>query len=247
MTGFKLPSDLNSFYWQENIFPNKTKMTNKFPHVPICLEKPNLDFGNGGIVAFVGKTGSGKTQRLRQILKHNANQFNYIMVMCPKGTMVEYDFMEKDFIKEYSEKLLSKIVKMHEDTFTKSGKYLRAGIIIDDCVAHSPTFMDLAIRARKLGVTIFFLVQHWHTKLTTPLIRDSANYIFMTSALDAECNRMKDSTQNGISKADFAKLCNHYVKGFGHLLFDNRPGSVEKIIYYPPYSIGKFNLKNFST
>lgn len=228
-------------------------MTSKYPNIPTCMGAPKLDFGTGGVVAFVGRTGSGKTHRLKHILKHNAHQFSYILLMGPPGTLKEYDFLEDECKTQYSEKELERLIRMHEKIYVDSGDMLKGAIIIDDCLSnpeacasHSPTFMDLAIRARKLGITIFFLVQHWHTKLTTPLIRESANYIFMCSAVDSECIRMKDTTQNGMSRGDFTKFCNHYVKGFGHLCFDNRPMSTDKIVFYPPFEVGKFKLRNFS-
>lgn len=229
-------------------------MSSKFPIIPIHNGRLKLDFGNGGIVAFVGKTGSGKTERLKQILRFNYKQFNYIMVMCPKTTAREYEpFIPKGFIKEYSEEMLTKLVDIHESIFESTGTHLRGGIIIDDCVgdpnasaSNSPAFMTLAIRARKLGLTIFFLVQHWHTKLTTPLIRDAANYIFMTSALDSECQRMKDSVQSGVTPLAFKQMCSTYIREFSCLLFDNRGGSKNQTVCLPPYKTGDFKIKNFS-
>lgn len=220
--------------------------------IPINKGSPKLDFGNGGIVAFVGKTGSGKTQRLRHILKHNYKQFNYLMVMCPKGTgRDDYDFIEKEFIKEYSEELLTKIVDVHEEIHETTGSYLRGGIIIDDCMneanaTNSETFSKLAIRARKLGLTIFFLVQYFNTKTTTPLLRSASNYIFMTSAVGTECKIMREAVGSSLSLAVFTSMCQQYVRNYSCLMFDNRGGSNNGTVCYPPYNCGKYKLRNFS-
>lgn len=224
-----------------------------FPNVPIQKGELKLCFGNGGIIIIAGRTNTGKTQRLRQILIDNAEQYQYVAVFCPEITKSEdYDFIhDQKFISRYSEDKLNGLITLHENIKQETKEYLRGVVILDDCIGDENVngrkdnaLASLAIRARKTGITLIVLVQRVVSNVLGPLLREACNYMIVTSPLEAEAELVKKFTSNGLSKQQFNMLFNHYIREYAHLMFDNTPQAKDRIILLPPKIVGKYRLFN---
>lgn len=177
-----------------------------------------------------GRSGSGKTQLLLNILTRNelfGSYFHKILVFSPTAndlddTYKSLNLPKENFIKTFDTNLLETILKNRKHQIDQKGieyvsKYNRVLLLFDDMIAEKD-FLN-----SKETLMMFTLLRHYlisicilsQSFMRIPRsIRLNANYIVIFPSLESEIQTMLDEiTPSGINKKDFRFIIDYCTKG----------------------------------
>ena len=174
-------------------------------------------------VLFCGRSGSGKTNLLLNILTRKkllGNYYHTIIVFSPTAgkyddTYKALNIPEENFIEDFNAESFENLIKVRKDLIEEKGiewtaKNSRVLIVLDDVIANrnfleSQTALKLFALLRHYLCSIFILIQSY-TKVPRALrLNCNATYIFPASQSEVEI--LKDEvTPSGLTKKQFEKV-----------------------------------------
>ena len=173
---------------------------------------------------FIGKSGSGKSTALYNLLTHKdllKDYFNYVFVFSPIKTddiLKQLELPEESYINEFDEDtvegILTKIEAQIDDRgMDDCGKDMQILFIFDDILnkqkfLKSNTMKKLASANRHMLVSWIILSQYY--KAIPPVIRTNASAIVLFPSSLAELERVTDECcEPNMSKKQFMSLLTH--------------------------------------
>ena len=205
-------------------------MSNKYDIVPIETEKTNIPQKAASKLNILpkfpfsccisGRSGSGKTQLLLNILTRDdlmGNYFHKILVFSPTAgdlddTYASLKIPKENFIKKFDSSILETILnnrkaQIKKDGIEKVGKSDRVLLIFDDCIAERK-FLE-----SKENLMMFTLLRHYlcsvcilsqSFKKIPRSIRINANFTCIFPSLESEINIMlEEICPAGVNKKEF--------------------------------------------
>lgn len=124
---------------------------------------------NQGTVIFSGKTNSGKSTQLRDVLKEKADIFDYAYCISETETINKCfsNHIPKNLIdREYKQSKLEKVVEFQRKNWIKSDKKSRMVLIMDDCMSdkkflYHKVIRKLFLEARHYGILFLLCTQYF--------------------------------------------------------------------------------------
>lgn len=123
-------------------------------------QRPVLPFAPPFIIALYAPPGSGKTTAVKSIVRHYANHFNHIVVVCCSPSIyADYDYIPENYIYTmYSNKLIANVID-----YQHSNGYPPGLLILDDCIAQidfkSEEIRTVLTTFRHLNLSVIFCSQ----------------------------------------------------------------------------------------
>jgi hypothetical protein len=174
-------------------------------------------------VLFCGRSGSGKTNLLLNILTRKellGNYYHTIIVFSPTAgkyddTYKALNIPEENFVEDFSPQSFENLIQVRKDLISEKGiewvaKNSRVLIVLDDVIANrdflqSQTALKLFALLRHYLCSIFILIQSY-TKVPRALrLNCNATYIFPASQSEVEI--LKDEVcPAGLTKKQFEKV-----------------------------------------
>ena len=218
---------------------------NKIPLIA-CMKK--------GIIArfpsstcISGRSGSGKTQLLLNLLTNDillGNYFHYIIVYSPTAnsyddTYKALNLPKENFVPDFGPDQLENLIKARKSLIEKRGiswvaKHARVCIILDDIIANrsflqSQTALKLFALLRHYLCSIFILIQSY-TKLPRALrLNCNSTYIFPSTQSEVEI-LIDEVTPSGMKKRDFEKVIDYCTSDrYSFLSINNHAPKGEQI------------------
>lgn len=174
-------------------------------------------------VLFCGRSGSGKTNLLLNILTRKellGNYYHTIIVFSPTANKYDDTYKslkipEENFIEDFTSESFENLIKVRKDLIQDKGiewtaKHSRVLIVLDDIIANrdflqSNTALKLFALLRHYLCSIFILIQSY-TKVPRAL-RLNCNCTFIFPASQSEVEILKDEvTPAGLTKKQFEKV-----------------------------------------
>ncbi len=230
---------------------------NQYDIIPIESEKTNIPqkaaskkdilpkFPFSAIIS--GRSGSGKTQLLLNILTRDdlmGNYFHKILVFSPTAgelddTYESLKIPKENFIKKFDSSILETILnnrkeQIKKDGIEKVGKKDRVLLIFDDMIAERK-FLE-----SKENLMMFTLLRHYlcsvcilsqSFKKIPRSIRINANFTCIFPSLESEINIMlEEICPAGITKKNFREIINYCTEGrFDFMTINNHAEPKERI------------------
>ena len=232
-------------------------MSNKYDIVPIETEKTNIPQKAASKLNILpkfpfsccisGRSGSGKTQLLLNILTRDdlmGNYFHKILVFSPTAgdlddTYASLKIPKENFIKKFDSSILETILnnrkaQIKKDGIEKVGKSDRVLLIFDDCIAERK-FLE-----SKENLMMFTLVRHYlcsvcilsqSFKKIPRSIRINANFTCIFPSLESEINIMlEEICPAGVTKKEFREIINYCTAGrFDFMTINNHAEPKDRI------------------
>jgi hypothetical protein len=230
---------------------------NQYDIIPIESEKTNIPqkaaskkdilpkFPFSAVIS--GRSGSGKTQLLLNILTRDdlmGNYFHKILVFSPTAgelddTYAALKIPKENFIKKFDSSILETILnnrkeQIKKDGIEKVGKKDRVLLIFDDMIAERK-FLE-----SKENLMMFTLLRHYlcsvcilsqSFKKIPRAIRINANFTCIFPSLESEINIMlEEICPAGITKKEFREIINYCTEGrFDFMTINNHAEPKERI------------------
>jgi len=194
-----------------------------------------------------GRSGSGKSQLLLNILSRSemyGNYFHCILVFSPTAndlddTYKSLDLPKENFIKEFDSTMLQNILDNRKKLIKDKGieyvsKYSRVLLIFDDMIAEkkfleSPENLKLFTLLRHYLCSVIILSQSF--KKIPRSIRINANYLAIFPSLESEIMvLLEEITPSGITKKDFRNILDYCTKDKYSFLSINNHADQDKRI-----------------
>jgi len=232
-------------------------MSNKYDIVPIETEKTNIPQKAASKLNILpkfpfsccisGRSGSGKTQLLLNILTRDdlmGNYFHKILVFSPTAgdlddTYASLKIPKENFIKKFDSSILETILnnrkaQIKKDGIEKVGKTDRVLLIFDDCIAERK-FLE-----SKENLMMFTLLRHYlcsvcilsqSFKKIPRSIRINANFTCIFPSLESEINVMlEEICPAGVTKKEFREIINYCTSGrFDFMTINNHAEPKDRI------------------
>jgi hypothetical protein len=232
-------------------------MSNKYDIVPIETEKTNIPQKAASKLNILpkfpfsccisGRSGSGKTQLLLNILTRDdlmGNYFHKILVFSPTAgdlddTYASLKIPKENFIKKFDSSILETILnnrkaQIKKDGIEKVGKSDRVLLIFDDCIAERK-FLE-----SKENLMMFTLLRHYlcsvcilsqSFKKIPRSIRINANFTCIFPSLESEINIMlEEICPAGVTKKEFREIINYCTAGrFDFMTINNHAEPKDRI------------------
>ena len=232
-------------------------MSNKYDIVPIETEKTNIPQTAASKLNILpkfpfsccisGRSGSGKTQLLLNILTRDdlmGNYFHKILVFSPTAgdlddTYASLKIPKENFIKKFDSSILETILnnrkaQIKKDGIEKVGKSDRVLLIFDDCIAERK-FLE-----SKENLMMFTLLRHYlcsvcilsqSFKKIPRSIRINANFTCIFPSLESEINIMlEEICPAGVTKKEFREIINYCTAGrFDFMTINNHAEPKDRI------------------
>lgn len=173
-------------------------------------------------VLFLGKSSSGKTTLMKNLLFKYSKKFCRIYVYCPIYND-DYNFMEERFVLRDADKLnllIDAQYKLKEMNMQKD-----ILIILDDWIGscdirHNTIFHKLATCGRHAWITTFYISQFLNQ--IPPVIRDNINYMLILNISKQSLDSINDY-QDCYDKKEFFNFYKEVTnKQYNGLLLDNK-------------------------
>jgi Cdc6-like AAA superfamily ATPase len=181
-------------------------------------------------VCFSGRSGSGKTCLLMNMLTNDKllkNYFHYILVFSPTANSYDDTYKvlnlpDENFIPDFGKEELDNLIEKRKALIDEKGiewcaKHSRVCIILDDVVANrdflqSQVALKLFCLLRHYLCSIFILVQSY-TKLPRALrLNCNSTYIFPCNQSEIEV-LLDEVTPAEMTKKDFLKVISYCTQG----------------------------------
>lgn len=144
------------------------------------LQLMGIDYNKPFFMIINGKSGSGKSNLLRYIMRELTihNKFDYGVVFSNTAWEGSFNYVpEKYIFEDFNEDVIKNILKLQKQLMSKNVNK-RVFIILDDCCSEnefqSSIMKKLAIQARHYGVTTLITTQHCN--LVPVVLRCNSNY-----------------------------------------------------------------------
>lgn len=157
-----------------------------------------------GVCVFAGRSGSGKTLLMRDIMSHKCRQFKKCIVMSGSATSAQ-DFAQhvpSSFVFDgFHEDILEKVVSK-QDRDQKMGKCKPLLIVLDDLaylaqhIKHCDVVKRIFFNGRHYK--IFLLLSMQYVKLFPPEFRSNINFVFCTMEKNPANRRLVFEAFNNI-------------------------------------------------
>lgn len=220
---------------------DKTKLPQK------AASKKNILCKFPASIVISGRSGSGKTQLLLNILTRDdlwGNYYHKILIFSPTAgdlddTYNALKLPKENFIKKFDPSLLETILKnrkaqIKKDGIEKVGKSDRVLLIFDDCIAEKK-FLD-----SKENLMMFTLLRHYlcsvcilsqSFKKIPRSIRINSNFTCIFPSLESEIAIMlEEICPAGITKKEFREIINYCTSGrFDFMTINNHAEPKQRI------------------
>jgi len=242
----------------------KMSQPNKYEIVPIKSDKQNIpqkiasknkilpNFPASIVIS--GRSGSGKTQLLLNILSRGdlwGNYYHTILIFSPTAndlddTYKSLNLKKENFIKNFDPSILQTILNNRKEQIIKQGietvaKTDRVILIFDDCIAEKK-FLD-----SKENLMMFTLLRHYlcsvcilsqSLKKIPRSIRINSNFLCIFPSLESEIMIMiEELCPSNINKKQFRQIINYCTKGRYDFMTINNHAEPDKRIRHNLYEI----------
>ena len=214
-----------------------------------ALVRACVQLKEGHVHLVVGRTNSGKTRLIKDIIYANVGKFHRIYVLCPTAgkNSPSYTFMDPRYVykgMDVTEDLLQGIVDEQ-----KRSNGLQSLLVLDDCVPHiegsSKVFAEISTQSRHMGggLTTVLALQHLKSRYCPPMCRDNAlvSFILRVGANNVKASmELQDKYEGARDWAKFlarSTIDHRVVRSDGNLrVFKLPPDTKRPFIAYPaPY------------
>jgi GTP-binding protein EngB required for normal cell division len=177
-------------------------------------------------VCFCGRSGSGKTNLLLNILTRKemlGGYYHYILVFSPTANTTDdiykaLQIPEENFIPDFTSETFENIIKARKDLIEEKGvewvgKHSRCLLIMDDIIANreflqGATALKLFSLLRHYLCSIYILIQSYRKLPRSLRLNCNATYIFPSSQSEVEI--LKDEVcPAGLTKKQFEKVIDY--------------------------------------
>jgi hypothetical protein len=181
----------------------------------------------GKKILFSGKSGSGKSQLMRYILKENINEFAKIYCICPTERVNNFYsklIPKNQIFDELNESWLERLLS-HLSDLAESGKTLEPILLILDDVGSENDFKKskilqrIATRGRHLFISLWLSVQYVYQ--CPPVIRNQFDYIMVGQSNRQSLEILSDEYMFGdISRKQFQTLYHQSTRDFNFFVIN---------------------------
>ena len=210
---------------KKDLYAIVVKKTNKDDlKQPNCSLKeilPNLPTG----ILVVGKSGSGKTQAIVNLMTNNKllkNTFDFVYfwtgIHPDKELIKDLELSDQNIKIDFNENDVSKIMNKMEQSVKKVGFIKTPSVlfIFDDILGNtdflkSKTLVKLASANRHMNIS--YIISSQYYKKIPPVVRTNASYFMIFPSSDIELQKIADElTPPSMNKKQFLDIAKHATK-----------------------------------